>query len=120
MSEKKVYHGPPFDILPEQAPEWADEDIEMFLEALEQQGRLQGRDRAIELLAEQGRGPAADEAKFFVESAGLFDFEGSTAKEIDAWVDGDKKKAQVALDYEQSRTAPREGLMKKLNKVLES
>ena len=48
-----------FDILPEQAPEWTDEEIEPYLYALEQQGRKSGRDRAIQLLAEQGRGPAA-------------------------------------------------------------
>lgn len=52
-----TYTGNPWDILPEQAPEWADEDIVMFLEALEQQGRLQGRNRAIVLLTEQGRWP---------------------------------------------------------------
>lgn len=119
MTEKKIYTGSPFAILPEQAAKWADEDIEMFLDSLEQQGRASGRDRAIEILTEQGRWPLSGEKKVepVVEE---FDLEGSTAKEIDAWVDGDKEKAQQALDAEQTRPAPREGLMRKLNKILES
>lgn len=48
-----------FDILPEQAQEWEDNEIEGYLNALEQQGRQQGRQRAMQLLAEQGRGPWA-------------------------------------------------------------
>jgi len=51
-----------FDILPEQAPEWADEEIEPYLAALEQQGRQSGRERAMQLLAEQGRGPLAPQS----------------------------------------------------------
>lgn len=48
-----------FDILPERAQEWDDDEIEGYLYTLEQQGRQSGRARAIQLLAEQGRGPEA-------------------------------------------------------------
>lgn len=43
-----------------------------------------------------------------------------TTKEVLAWVDGDRDKAQQALDKEQSNNEPRKGLVRELNEVLNS
>lgn len=42
-----------------------------------------------------------------------------TTKEVLAWVDGDKERAQQALDVEESHDDPRKGLVKELNQVLD-
>ena len=47
-----------------------------------------------------------------------FDVPTGSIKEILEWVDGDKDKAQAALDVEQADDKPRRGLVSELNEIL--